>query len=173
MPSTTAALTPPANPSPSPSTSTTPTPTGGVNLHQAVEAVHTTIELATRQGFSQARIALSPEALGAIRIHISQSSQGLVARITADTAAAAQALAEGHAELRQSLSSLGLTSLHLGGSAFDGAALQQRNEQSHRGQFVPTGNNSSRSADPDSEEEPTPQSSPEGIGNGTLVDVLA
>ena len=172
MPSTTAALTPPANPSPSPSTSTTPTAPSGVNLHQAVDAIHTTIELATRQGFSQARIALSPEALGAIRIHISQSSQGLVARITADTAAAAQALADGHAELRQSLSSLGLTALHLGGSAFNGAALQQRNEQSHHGQFVPSSH--SRSADPDIEEEQAAaQSSEEALSNGTHVDVLA
>jgi flagellar hook-length control protein FliK len=91
----------------------------GVDLQQTIEAVHATIELATRQGLTQARIALQPEELGEIRIHLTQSAQGLVARVTADTPAAAQALAAGHAELRQSLSSLNLCALHLDTSAFE------------------------------------------------------
>ena len=80
----------------------------GVGLQQAIETLHGTIQLAARQGLSQARIALEPEGLGEIRIHLTQTAQGLLARVTAETPAAAQALAAAHAELRQSLSSLGL-----------------------------------------------------------------
>ena len=58
-------------------------------------------------------------------------AEGLLARVTADTPAAAQALAAGHAELRQSLGTLGLnlTRLHIGHSGQaplqgDGATAQ-------------------------------------------------
>ncbi len=88
----------------------------GVGLQQAIEAVNASIELAARGGLAQARIALEPEELGEIRIHLTQTTSGLVARVTAENPAAAQALAAGHAELRQSLSSAGLslTRLHIG-----------------------------------------------------------
>ena len=65
------------------------------------------------RGATQARIALQPDELGQISIHLSQTSEGLLARVTADTAAAAQALADGRAELHQSLSSLGVSLLRL------------------------------------------------------------
>jgi flagellar hook-length control protein FliK len=105
--------------------------TGG--LQQAIETLHATVELAARQGISQARIALRPQELGDIRIHLTQTAEGLLARVTADTPAAAQALAAGHAELRQSLGTLGLnlTRLHIGHSGQatvqgDGATAQGR-----------------------------------------------
>jgi flagellar hook-length control protein FliK len=81
----------------------------GVGLQQAIEAVNASIELAARGGLAQARIALEPEELGEIRIHLTQTASGLLARVTADSPAAAQALAAGHLELRQSLSSAGLS----------------------------------------------------------------
>ena len=90
----------PAQPASAPSDDPTPASGYGVDLQQTIEAVHTTIELATRQGLSQARIALAPAELGEIRIHLSQSASGLVARLAADTSAGAQALNEGRAELR-------------------------------------------------------------------------
>jgi hypothetical protein len=80
----------------------------GVGLQQAIEDLHGTIQLAARQGLTQARIALEPEELGEIRIHLTQTADGLIARLTAETSTVAQALASGHAHLRQSLSSLGL-----------------------------------------------------------------
>lgn len=88
----------------------------GAGLQQAIETLHGTIELAARQGLAQARLALHPQALGAVRIHLTQTAQGLLARVSAETPAAAQALAAGHAELRQSLSALGidLARLHVG-----------------------------------------------------------
>ncbi len=88
----------------------------GVGLEQAIENMHVTIELAAREGLSQARIALEPEELGEIRIHLTQTAAGLITRVTAESPAAAQALAAGHAELRQALTSMGLSlaRLHIG-----------------------------------------------------------
>ena len=79
-----------------------------MGLQQAIESLHGTIQLAARQGLSQARISLQPEELGEIRINLTQTAQGLLARVTAETPVAAQALAAAHAQLRQSLSSLGI-----------------------------------------------------------------
>ncbi len=88
----------------------------GVGLQEAIESLHGTIQLAARQGLAQARISLQPEELGEIRINLTQTTQGLLARVTAESPAAAQALAAAHAQLRQSLSSLGinLTRLEIG-----------------------------------------------------------
>jgi len=58
-----------------------------------IESIHATVEMAARQGMAQARIALEPEELGSLRIHLSQTADGLLARVSADTPAAAQALA--------------------------------------------------------------------------------
>jgi hypothetical protein len=88
----------------------------GVGLQEAIESLHGTIQLAARQGLTQARISLQPEELGEIRINLTQTTQGLLARVSAESPAAAQALAAAHAQLRQSLSSLGinLTRLDIG-----------------------------------------------------------
>ncbi len=154
----------------------------GAGLQQAIEAVHATIELATRQGLSQARIALSPAELGEIRIHLSQSAQGLIARVTAGTPAAAQALAEGHAELRQSLHSLGLTALHMDTSAYDHAGAQQRDGRAHEPPAFTSTANPRQSANTESDEEQDAQSTSASAAspasapvpaNGALVDVLA
>ncbi len=154
----------------------------GVGLQQAIEAVHATIELATRQGLSRARIALSPEELGEIRIHLSQSAQGLIARVTADTPAAAQALAEGHLELRQSLHSLGLTALHMDTSAFDHASAEQRDGRAHEPSTFGATSNSRQSSDLEGDEDQdaaltsataTSATGARAPANGSLVDVLA
>jgi len=46
----------------------------GVDLQQIIDSVRATIELAARQGATQARIALQPQELGEIRIHLSQTA---------------------------------------------------------------------------------------------------
>lgn len=148
----------------------------GVGLQQAIEAVHATIELASRQGLSQARIALQPEELGEIRIHLSQSAQGLVARVTADTPAAAQALAEGHSELRQSLDSLGLTALHMDTSSFNQAGMQQREGRAHHPSASPAENRRGSGPGGDGDQDSAAITTPEPalrISHGALVDVLA
>jgi len=82
-------------------------------MQDMIDAIRATVELAVRQGSTQARIALQPAELGEIHIHLSQTAEGLLARVTADTPAAAQALAQGRSELHQSLSSLGLPLVRL------------------------------------------------------------
>ncbi len=96
----------------------------GVGLQQAIESLHGTIQLAAGQGLTQVRIALEPEGLGEIRIHLTQTAQGLLARISAETPVAAQALAAAHAELHQSLSSLGLNLARLNIGRHGGATAQ-------------------------------------------------
>jgi flagellar hook-length control protein FliK len=99
----------------------------GVGLEHAIETVRLTVELGARQGLTQARIQLSPASLGGIRIQLSQTPDGLVARVVAEHAAAAQTLQQNGAELRRSLESSGLPLLRLdiessdqqGGSAQD------------------------------------------------------
>lgn len=161
----------------------------GVGLQQAIETLHGTIQLAARQGLSQARIALEPEGLGEIHIHLTQTAQGLLARVTAETPVAAQALVAAHAELRQSLSSLGLNLTRLdigrhghsaaqgggtalGGGGRDGAAGSGETS-SHRnrsGQIAATAVPTDPAPDTEAEEDVQPAPAP---ARGTLVDVLA
>lgn len=95
-------------------------------MQEMIDAIRATVEVATRQGIAQARIALQPEELGEIRIHLTQTTDGLLARVTADTPAAAQALAQGRSELHQSLSTLGLSlRLDIGSSPNSQSGEQQ------------------------------------------------
>lgn len=88
-------------------------PAGGVDMQAMVDAIRATVAIAARQGSTQARIALQPEELGGIRIHLSQTSDGLLARLVGETAAGAQALEAGRTELHRTLSSLGLPLLRM------------------------------------------------------------
>ncbi len=148
-------------------------PGPGVNMNGMIEAIHARIELAARQGESQARISLEPAELGEVRIHLTQTSSGLLARVTADTPAAAQALAAGRGELHEALSSLGTTLLRLD---IGSSGLSEEN-QGRQGE-APAGT-SRRSGSTDGEEsiETTTgpvRSQPGGPqALGELVDVLA
>jgi Flagellar hook-length control protein FliK len=146
---------------------------GAVELQQMIESIHATVELAARQGASQARISLQPRELGEIRIHLSQTSDGLLARVTADSAAAAQTLAGGRSELQQSLSTLGVSLLRL-----DIGSSGQPQTGEREGGFA---GEPERSSVPKATEG-TEESSVEQIGStatvggldsGGLVDVLA
>jgi type III secretion system needle length determinant len=142
------------------------TPAAGVGMHEMIESIRATIEISVRQGQTQARIALQPQELGQISIRISQTSQGLLARVSADTPAAAQALAEGRSELRQSLSSLGLP-LTLDISAYGESEARERQER-----FTGEAAGSSNSSDSQSSEDGD-GAEPVAAPAGALVDVLA
>jgi type III secretion system needle length determinant len=138
-----------------------------------IDSIHAKIELAARQGESQARISLEPAELGEIRIHLTQTSSGLLARLTANTPAAAQALAAGRSELHQALSSLGTTLLRLDiGSSGPSEGHQGRQEDAPAGA-------SQRSGSTDGEETIETTTGPDGAqpagpqALGELVDVLA
>jgi flagellar hook-length control protein FliK len=135
-----------------------------------IDSIRGTIALSVRQGSSQARIALAPAELGDIRIHLSQTSQGLTARVTAGTAAAAQVLAQGRPELQRALSSLGLSLLSLDiGLSGQGAAGQGSMQGGPRGTSGGSTASEEDSAEPINEGEQGPQ----GPAKGELVDVLA
>ncbi len=84
-----------------------------VTLHEAVDAVKATFTAANQAGVSSARISLSPESLGGIKISLSQTPDGLIARVAADHPEAAQTLQQNAAELRRSLEASGMPLLRL------------------------------------------------------------
>jgi flagellar hook-length control protein FliK len=89
-----------------------------VHLQEAVDAVRATFTAVNAAGISTARISLKPEALGGIRISLSQTPDGLVARVATDHPEAAQALQQSAADLRRTLEASGMSLLRLdiGGS---------------------------------------------------------
>ena len=146
-------------------------------MQEMIDSIHATIQIAVRQGVTQARIALQPEELGEISIRLSQTSQGLLARVSAQTPAAAQALADGRSELRQSLSSLGLPLLRLDiGSS---GQPETRDGQDRAAAETGADGASGASASPDEDQSLEPvgelagAASPTAIAGGALVDVLA
>jgi flagellar hook-length control protein FliK len=158
----------------SPNTGASPLSAPGVPLQEMIDSIGATIELAARQGIAKARIELQPEELGHISIRLSQTSEGLRARVTADTPAGAQALGQGRSELRQSLSSLGLTLLQLD---IGSSGQPQTGEQG--GRFAANADGSSAlwatGATEESEAPAESQDStrPSGTPLGEIVDVLA
>jgi flagellar hook-length control protein FliK len=152
-----------------------PVSSAGVGMQDMIDAIRATVEIATRQGATQARIALQPEELGDIRIHLSQTSEGLLARVTADTPAAAQALAQGRAELHQSLSSLGVSLLRLD----IGSSGQPHSGGREAGFAGDSGRPGGSGASTETDEEQTSEIATAGEGSlqatvsGGLVDVLA
>jgi flagellar hook-length control protein FliK len=147
--------------------------TAGVPMQEMIDSIRATVEIAARQGVARARIELQPQDLGHISIRLTQTAEGLRARVTADTPAGAQALAQGRSELRQSLSSLGVSLLRLDVDSF---GQPQAREQ---GGF--TGRSDGSSAHPtkvapEEEEataEPAGADRPAGPAMGEIVDVLA
>jgi flagellar hook-length control protein FliK len=151
----------------------------GVGMQDMIESIRATIELAARQGATQARIALHPEELGHISIRLSQTSEGLLARVSAETPAAAQALMGSRAELHQSLSSLGLPLLRLDISSFGQSEAGQREGDFAGGPDGSSGSSATRAADDgesaatSAELEVAAPAPTISIAGGTLVDVLA
>jgi flagellar hook-length control protein FliK len=146
----------------------------GVPMQEMIDSIGATIELASRQGIAKARIELQPEELGHISIRLSQTSEGLRARVTADTPAGAQALNQGRSELRQSLSSLGLSLLQLD---IGSSGQPQTGEQD--GRFAANADGSSAISTTGTAEEsealgePRDNTRPAGTPLGEIVDVLA
>jgi flagellar hook-length control protein FliK len=143
-------------------------------MQDMIDAIRATVEIAARAGSTQARIALEPEELGHISIHLSQTSEGLLARVTADTPAAAQALAGARAELHQSLSSLNLTLLRLDIGA--SGSREREDRSAGNSQQTNTAKESANSEEQDSDAavgEIDGSSQPRGAPRGELLDVFA
>jgi hypothetical protein len=144
----------------------------GVDLQNVIDAIRATIEIAARQGIARARIALEPRELGEIRIHLTQTTQGLLARVSADSPEAARALLGGRGELHQTLSSLGTSLLRLdinhspAGEQRNGAATDAGGQPGATGAASP-------SDEETGETDENIQASTPGPARGVLVDVVA
>jgi flagellar hook-length control protein FliK len=69
--------------------------------------------VASSGGVTHARIALHPESLGSVDVHIRSTAEGLVARVVAHTNEAVQTLQQSANDLRQSLEDQGLNVMSL------------------------------------------------------------
>ncbi len=148
-------------------------PTRVVELQNAVDAVRATFTIAVRQGQTQARISLSPPSLGAIRISLAQTSDGLVARVVADHPEALRLLMQNSAELRNSLQSSGLHLLRLDISA-GGQSSAQSGASSQTSAEAGAGGSAEEGTDDGTDEGAAPAGTPGASpGTGSLIDVMA
>jgi flagellar hook-length control protein FliK len=162
-----------AGPAPSTSSSAAAVPGRAVGLDRAVETVRLALSAAAENRVTRARIELSPRELGGIEIHLRQTADGLVARVVAQHAGAAQLLQHAGGELRRSLETQGLTLLQLDIGASGEQGGQAAGEQRGFG-----GAGSGASADGDAlsrDDAPATDASERTLTlpNGALVDVLA
>jgi flagellar hook-length control protein FliK len=147
-----------------------PTP---VPLARAAEAVEHVLQLASQRGVTHARIALHPQELGSIDVHLRSTSEGIVARVVAHAPEAAQQLQQAAADLRKSLEQQGLTLLNLDiGHQGDGRSAGRAGAGADG-----SGQNGSGSAESSGEgagagDETSTDTSLQ-LPNGVLVDVLA
>ena len=140
-------------------------------MEGTIERVRATISLAAGQGASQARIQLSPESLGSIRIQLQRTDEGLIARVVADRPETAQALQQSSGELRRSLEASGQPLLRL-----DIEASGQRDLPTHDSGQRAAGGQAGHAADdrgPQIVDEPTSGQAGAAELPGTLVNVLA
>jgi flagellar hook-length control protein FliK len=146
-------------------------PARGVGLDHAIETVRLALRASAERGVSHARIELHPRELGGIEIHLRQTADGLVARVVAEHATAAQLLQHAGAELRRSLETQGLTLLRLDIGASGEQDRRAPGEQ--RGFGDPSGR--AAGADPGLAEEiaSAPAETTLTLPNGALIDVLA
>jgi hypothetical protein len=84
-----------------------------VRLRELAERVGAEVRLLVREGRSEARISLRPPELGEVRIRLAYEGSALSAVISADSAAAADALVAALGDLRRSLEGLGVSVLSL------------------------------------------------------------
>lgn len=145
----------------------------GVGMQEMIESVRATIDLAARRGISQARIALQPEELGEIRVHLSQGAEGLIARVTAGSEAAAQALASGRAELHHSLSTIGTSLLRLEIGSFNQHGEGRERTAGEAPGSGPAPSRGGSAAANENEQDAAQPVSAASAPRGALVDILA
>ena len=154
---------------------------GGVGLEHAVETVRLALSAAADRGVTHARISLNPRELGSIEVHLRQTADGLVARVVAQHAGAAQLLQNAGGDLRRALESQGLNLLSLdigaSGEQSGGAADRQALANGAAGDRSGGRGGQDASDDPLAALDPTADQTTTtttlALANGALVDVLA
>ena len=144
-----------------------------MSLQDAADAVKASFTAANQAGVSSARITLTPESLGGIKISLTQTPEGLIARVSTDHPEAAATLQQSAGDLKRSLEESGMPLLRLdigssgqqGQSSFAGLA----------GDGSQTGGGSSPTQAPGVEEDTasTPTELTVEPSSGSLVNVLA
>ncbi len=147
-----------------------PTP---VPLARAAENVEHILRLASNRGVTHARLALTPESLGSIDVHLRHTADGVVAKVVAHSADAAQQLQQAASDLRRQLDSQGVNilSLDIGQSSPDdrsAAGTGAGFDGGGRGNSGGPAGGESAGADAE-----TTVNSTLRLPNGVLVDVLA
>ncbi len=157
---------------------------GGVGLEHAVETVRLALSAAADRGVTHARISLNPRELGSIEVHLRQTADGLVARVVAQHAGAAQLLQNAGGDLRRALESQGLNllSLDIGASGEQGGGAADRQALSNGAAGDGSGGRGTRGAQDGADDalaaldptaDPTTTTTTLALANGALVDVLA
>jgi flagellar hook-length control protein FliK len=145
-----------------------------VSLQDAVDAVRASFTAANQAGVSTARITLSPESLGGIKISLAQTPDGLIARVATDHPETAMTLQQSAGDLKRSLEDSGMALLRL-----DIGSSGQQNQGSFAGSTgdgSQTGSGWSGGSEVRSVEEettPTPTELTSELSSGSLVNVLA
>ena len=142
-----------------------------VTLQEAVDSVRATFIAANQAGVSSARITLSPAALGGIKIALSQTPDGLIARVIADHPEAVQTLAQSVDELRSSLTQSGLHVLSLEISSSGQQSASGFNRQQGYGTGAP--NSHVSAPGPDEEQSQPATELTVRLPSGSLISVLA
>ena len=146
-----------------------------MSLSEAVDAVKATFTAANQAGVSSARISLSPDSLGGIKISLSQTPEGLIARVATDHPEAAATLQQSAAELKRSLEESGVSVLRLDIGSSGQQSLGSFSGSAGDGSYGGSGS-SSNSAQADGSETETTSTPTEltvELSSGSLVNVLA
>jgi hypothetical protein len=150
-----------------------PTSSGSVPLAQAAETVRLTVSAAARNGVTRARIALRPEELGGVEVHLRHTSEGLSARVVAEVPEAAHLLSQAAGELRRTLEQQGINIVRLDvGTAGDEAAGAGTGAAGREQRDGRRNGGSNAAGDTTETDLPLPERTIE-LPNGALVDVLA
>jgi flagellar hook-length control protein FliK len=142
-----------------------------VTLANAIDSVRATFSTISATGVASARISLSPASLGGITVSLSQTSEGLIARLTAEHPETMATLTQNAGQLRQSLADSGINVISLEiGTAGEGAigGGDSRGEQqpgSEQSPIYSSGNSVESTS--------TEVDYLVGAGSGNLVDILA
>ena len=141
---------------------------------QAVETVRLTIGASAQRGVTRARIALRPEELGGVEVHLRHTAEGLSARVVAEAPEAARLLSQAAGELRRTLEQQGLNLVRIevgtAGSDAAGTGTGAAGSDQRDGRRGPSG----QAGDPAGAETDLPIADRTiELPNGALVDVLA
>lgn len=144
-----------------------------VHLQEAVDAVRATFTAANSAGVSSARISLEPASLGGIKISLSQTPDGLVARVATDHPEAAQTLQQSAGELRRSLESSGMSLLRLDIGSAGQQSLGGFSGSEQDGSPAGSGWSGGGQETAEGEQTPTQTELTIELTSGSLVNVLA